>query len=708
MGPRPRPHVVFVAAAALLQAAATGAAAGYREAVLADGPFAYWRLDESAGTEARDSSGNMNDGLYENSPGRGVAGATVDGNTAVSFDGADDVVRVPVSGRPIATFGAQMEDFTVEAWYRSRGTGSIRILLGTHNASSSDRVYFAVEREATQFVLKFRDTGGGTPMSVRMSAESSTRMHDGTYHHAVWVVENAAAGQARVYLDGEEDSGVTIANAENADGVFAPFDRDLAIGAVNSQGTMGQHIDATLDEVALYTGPLAPDRVREHYLQGIADGYALEVMRDDPFAYWRLDEKPPGGLRLLLDSRNVASHSNAVLRVGTVTKHTANPLFGEALAWEDRFDNVYPNVIYDEEAGLYKVWHFVRTANPRSDALGYATSPDGIAWTKPLMDIVIWEGQPSSLVAQHVHGAGVIKDALDPDPARRFKMFFKGQVMSVRFSPDGLNWGEFVSCSEIEAAGDTHNNALWVPVLGKYVGFTRHWTDSRRIVARTESTDFVRWSKSVEVLRGESLHDTYAMPVFRYAGLYLGLPSIYDEQADRVHVELAWSPDTLNWHRVDQGNALIPNAATPGAYDWGTAYASRPIFLEDEIRLFYGGGDLGHFDPDRSDSLCLATLRPAGFAGYEPVSPGLPAQVTTVPLALGASLRLTADAAGGSVVVTVLDEAGTELLTGLPVTGDVTDATVVWSGGTGPETLDGTPVRLRFTIDSAKLYAFTL
>ena len=684
-----------------LFAAAAPAGAGYRDIILADQPFAYWRLGEQAGTLAEEETG-LHPGGYENNPVLGVAGATVDGQSAVRFDGIDDRVRVPLAGTSVAGFGSRLNRFSVELWYRSTGSAGPLVLLGTQNASQN--IYFAVEREPGRFVLKIRDTGGGTPMSVRMSDAGSAILRDGSFHHAVWVVSNANLAAAAVYLDGRIDLGAAVVDAGGADGAFADFDRDLAIGAVNSQGVMAQPIDAVLDEVALYDDALNPDQIREHYIHGIAAGYALEVLKDDPFAYWRLDERPAPAVELLLDSRIIEDLDNAELRVGQVAKHPSNPLFGEDQPWEDRLDNVYPNVLYDEDESLYKAWYFVRTANPRSDALGYATSIDGLQWTKPIMDIVIWNGQQTSLVAQHVHGAGVIKDLRDPDDARRYKMFFKGQVIAVRFSPDGLHWAQFVDNPQVEAAGDTANNALWVPGLGKYVGMTRLWTDQRRIVGRTESTDFTTWSKAVEVLRGEPLFDTYSMPVFPWGDIFIGFPSIYDEQADRVHVELTWSPDTLNWYRVDQGAALIPNATTPGAYDWGTAYAAKPIVVGDMMRIYYGGGDWGHFDPNRSDSLCLAELRMHGFAGYHPLDGVNPAVVTTRPFPLGTEVGITADAAGGTVTAVLEDDQGTPLRTSVPVTADVTGQALAWVEGP-IDPLVGQSVRLRITFTSAVVYA---
>ena len=60
---------------------------------------------------------------------------------------------------------------------------------------------------------------------------------------------------------------------------------------------------------------------------------------------------------LVLDSRIIDNVQNAKLTLGETKKHPANPLFGEDKLWEPRFDNLYANVIYDEEDKLYKCWY---------------------------------------------------------------------------------------------------------------------------------------------------------------------------------------------------------------------------------------------------------------------------------------------------------------------------------------------------------------
>lgn len=670
-----------------------------------------------------------NTGAYVMNPARGQPGALAgDPDTATRFDAVQwQFVRVSTGATAIADFGTALEDFTVEYWYRATAANLGKCVLGTLN--DEEKTFMQVEVDRRGFNLAFRSERGHM-MRVYMSPANTAAMRDGHYHHAAWVVTSASDGRAAVYVDGERDAGAGIVGA--APGGFARFQYDLAIGATHDRGDFTQWIDATLDEVVLYDHALAADRIRDHVRRassGEPGAYVAAVMQDDPFAYWRLGEPSREGLRLLLDERIVASTANAVLRVGRVAKHPANPLFGQEHPWEPRFDNLYPNVIYDEVEQLYKAWYFTFTYDSavastprdqrapgaymslhpaRQDGLGYAVSGDGIHWDKPMMEVSPWEGRPSNLLVQPAHGVGILKDARERDPARRYKMIHKGRVMSVRFSPNGIRWGTNIPCPEMDAAGDTHNNALWVPELGKYVAFTRLWNQQRRVVGRSESSDFIYWTRAEEVLRGERLFDVYSMPVFAHGGVYLGLPAIFDEVADRVHVELAWSPDTVQWHRIEAGTPLIPNAPDKGAYDWGTVYASRPVVLDDEIQLYYGGCDGGHFDW-RDGFLCLATLRPDGFAGYEPVDASQPAVVVTRPITGGKTLKITADAAGGTVIVSLLNEAGDVLATADAVTGEVTDRVVSWNGSdTVPKHLTGRPARLRFEVRNAKLYSFIL
>lgn len=424
---------------------------------------------------------------------------------------------------------------------------------------------------------------------------------------------------------------------------------------------------------------------------------------------------------LFLDNRIIESTTNAKLEVGKVEKHEANPLFGEDQPWEKRFDNFYGNVIYDTNDELYKCWYSpfiidhssqgmsieqrsVEYKSPPGRQMGicYAISKDGINWDKPNLGIVEFEGSmENNILWRGPHGAGIFKDVHDSNPYRKYKMFFQGLFVS--FSENGINWSQRNRIENIKVAGDTHNNAFWAPTLGKYVGITRTFGDLGRQVTRIESDDFINWSNEEVVLVGENkILQPYSMPVFYYGGVYLGLVAIHNQETDRVWTELAWSPDTRNWNRISPGTPLIPCSESELDYDYGCVYAcANPVFLKDEIRLYYGGSDWLHFGW-RNGSLGLATLRPDGFAGYIQKSADTKAVVTTNLIDYsGETIWINADVEeGGGLEISIFDETG-QIISKKKILKTMTNEKLKLEKG-----IKQGKIKFKFEFNQAKIYSF--
>ncbi|MCH8046844.1 MAG: serine hydrolase [Planctomycetes bacterium] len=451
---------------------------------------------------------------------------------------------------------------------------------------------------------------------------------------------------------------------------------------------------------------------------------------------------------LVLDSRIIESKENAKLTPGVVKKNENNPLFVEDKPWEPRYDNMYPNVIYDEEEKLYKCWYCpfivdrkttstpVEKRNPesrrymnarpsgREEALLYATSKDGIHWEKPQLGIVEFHrSKKNNIVCRGLGGSGVIKDRRDPNPKRRYKAFYcSDSGYKMRYSSDGLHWGAEVALPGV-GESDCHANMIWSPELNKYVGILRHYdrvpiTGNRKI-ARSESADSVKWAKSTTIIEGTPLKQLHDMTIFRDGGVYLGLlgcmnyPSMKSRDGVRQHVELAWSPDSYKWYRISPGTPLIAPTPTEETkygkmpYDWGCIFTSTPIFREGEIQIYYGASDWYFFDW-RKGGLALATLRPDGWAGYEQIDRSKPATITTTPLAcVGTRLQVSADVStGGSIRVTILDKDKRELAVAAAIRQTVTDGELVWPRAFSMKALKGARICLKFEFKDTKLYSF--
>ena len=483
---------------------------------------------------------------------------------------------------------------------------------------------------------------------------------------------------------------------------------------------------------------------------------------------------------LLLDKRLISSVDNAVLKQGVVEKHPENPLLVDELPWEVDGSTMYPNVFFDPEEKIYKCWYYSKmdtirheiTPGPEATdqggrrtgfALLHATSSDGIHWVKPKLNLYLYKDQPTNIVSWGTIEAGVTRDPHDPNPQRRYKMISvpresPGGRLYTSFSADGIHWSEHCD-TKISTSGDTHNHVFWNPLAREYVAISRAFSHGKmgydldcksipwvggfvigqRVVARSVSKDFVKWSAPEIVFEyGHDLRQIYAMPSFYTHGVFLGLPGVYDSKeayreylienkgwrqkvtaeleselkdagrSARIWPGLTFSPDSKNWSWIDQrGKAMIPLSQDPESYEWGMIFAANaPVILDDEIRIYYSAQKWKHgsWNPGW---LGLATLRADGWAGYEPVEDSEDGFVETRPiLCSGQTLLLAADAENGSIGVTVKDVEGNTLAESNPLNGNKAYAPVNWRNGFKLSEYKGQLIQLSFKINRAKLYSF--
>lgn len=432
---------------------------------------------------------------------------------------------------------------------------------------------------------------------------------------------------------------------------------------------------------------------------------------------------PPDDFKLLMiDPRVITSAENARLVPGQVSKEPRNPLFQADKPWENSMNNLYPNLLWDEDEKLFKLWYKCVLADPEAIAkmdrpstvhdvgwyLLYATSADGLAWTKPALGLHAYDGNANTnIVARDTPNVGVFKDQHDPDPARRYKMVYDvglGQVRA-RFSADGIHWSDPVVMQGFGAKnGDTHNNAFWDERTGSYLWFTKLYL-GERLVARFQSRDFLNWTNDGLVLRSTlaegKTSQTYCMPVFRYANSYLAWLMMYHPGRDRsVDCELAWSPDGLQWRRIFPGVPFLPRGAK-GTYDSECIYAMAgpPVEQDGELLIFYGGDDFPHTGWKRHCLPCLARLPLDHFGGYEPVAAGEARLETRALQVHPDGLRLTAEAAGGSIEVSALQD-GKIIAESNPLSQNGADLPITWRTGQPVS-----PCTFRIVLRNAKLFA---
>lgn len=434
---------------------------------------------------------------------------------------------------------------------------------------------------------------------------------------------------------------------------------------------------------------------------------------------------------LACDPRLIERVENARLVLGKPEKAAENPLFQADKAWENSLNNLYPNVLWDADAKLFKLWYKCVLADASAIAgmdgpstvhevgwyLLYATSKDGLRWEKPELGLHRFQGtDATNIVARDCPNVGVFKDARDPDPERRYKMVSDVGLGKprVRFSADGIHWGAAREVSGFGPKnGDTHNNAFWDEELGRYLWFTKLYL-GERTMARFESADFLNWTNTGMVLRstveeGRS-SQTYCMTPFRYGSGWLAYVMIYHPGKDRsVDCELAWSPDSLNWRRLLPGTAFLPRGPK-GSYDSECLYAMAgpPVMQDGRLLIYYGGDDYPHTGWKRHCLPCVARLPVDRFAGYAAESEPGPGRLLSRPLVLTEEpIRMSTDVAeGGFLRVTALNDEDAPVAEADVPVGSASEAELNWKGE-GLAAKAGDRLRFRVELSRATLWALS-
>ena len=168
-----------------------------------------------------------------------------------------------------------------------------------------------------------------------------------------------------------------------------------------------------------------------------------------------------------------------------------------------------------------------------------------------------------------------------------------------------------------------------------------------------------------------------------------------------------------HWHRPDR-RPFIGVSEKPGDWNWGNVQSAGGccLVVGDELYFYHSGragSPGGKGNRDGGGSTGLAILRRDGFASLDAGPQG--GSLTTRPMRFtGKYLFVNADAQRGELTAEVLDQQG-RAIEGLAaadcaaVSADQTRQALTWKKS-DLTSLAGKPVRLRFHLKNARLYAF--
>lgn len=237
----------------------------YGEAVLADSPYAYWRLadDLPIATSATDSSGNGYDGDWKGTP-SATGSLIADGLGAVSLDGEADGVVISTGTLPSTPL-------SIEAWVKTGKYGTnLSLIAGqTHQIGGTNPQFIR------DFVLFMDNDTGVANFTARIVGESNitvtgtTVLRDTGPHHVVGTIDTDR--KLRLYVDGVQEGGTSAA----ATGTSLDSSGRLRIGRPPTNNETGagdtyKCFKGDICEVAVYDRALSAARVLAHYNAGSA------------------------------------------------------------------------------------------------------------------------------------------------------------------------------------------------------------------------------------------------------------------------------------------------------------------------------------------------------------------------------------------------------------------------------------------------------
>ena len=257
----PGPYMLFAldgsgtpsvsATISILNVASQPPSTHYGQAIYADGPAAYWPLNETGGTTAADLSGNGDTANYS---GGGItygAASPVEGGggRGVALGGSTSQI---VASQPVTDPTAYSE----ETWFRTTTTtGGLLMGFGTDPSGTAsanrDRVVYMANNGSLLFGVYT-----GTPVTI----QSSSSYNDGAWHH---LVATQGSDGMHLYVDGQQvATDATTTGAQSYLGYWR-------LGADSLAGwpskPTSNYFAGTLSDAAFYNSELTAGQILTHF-----------------------------------------------------------------------------------------------------------------------------------------------------------------------------------------------------------------------------------------------------------------------------------------------------------------------------------------------------------------------------------------------------------------------------------------------------------
>jgi hypothetical protein len=399
----------------------------------------------------------------------------------------------------------------------------------------------------------------------------------------------------------------------------------------------------------------------------------------------------------------------------------------------------------------------------------YAESDDGVHWRKPDLGLFEFRGSKKNNITMAPGRIGaadpdpghpaVFKDDNPDAPAdARYKAIVRSKnpagLLPLK-SADGLHW-TLMSETPVITAGafDSQNLAFWNPARGEYRAYWRYFDEApaagggrnpagARAIRTAASRDFLHWGPWQDLRYVDSppeqLYTNQVKPYHRAPHILIGFPARYVERGWTDSMRALPEVEHREWRAgasLRYGTALTegllmasrdgvlfkrwneaflrPGIERPGTWNYGQQYIAWHA-VETKSALEGAPNELSLYASESywtssGSAVRRFTLRLDGFVSVNaPLSGG---ELVTRPILFaGRGLLLNfATSAAGDIRVEIQDAGGSPLAgfraeDCAPLFGDAIERRVAWKNAPDVGRLAGIPVRLKFILRDADLYA---
>ena len=276
------------------------------------------------------------------------------------------------------------------------------------------------------------------------------------------------------------------------------------------------------------------------------------------------------------------------------TKYSGNPVLnlGSSGDWDDS-GVILPAVI--KESDTFKMWYHGDDGS--ATRIGYATSEDGVTWTRSASNPVLVLGSSGSWDGVSILDPTVLFDGSN------YHMWYQGYNGSSRrigyaTSEDGVTWTKSESNPVVDlgSSGSWDSSELRSPFVILDGELYRMWytgsNGSDQRFGYATSTDGVSWTKhDGNPIMGRGVSGSWdsvwmASPrVLMNGSLYEMMYSAFD--GSNVRIGYATSEDGLAWTKFDENPIL--NQGSSGTWDSKFMFLGTVILTDSNYEMWYAG-----------------------------------------------------------------------------------------------------------------------